>query len=148
MGTAWHILRQVNPAFMGVSHKKFNMFCVSYPLACSPGFYGQRCSQSCPQCLHSDGACHHISGHCECLTGFYGSLCNQGEYVCTVCVWVGVGGCGCLLLYFSLGIRICVCKCINLVSVDVEVCYFTTANAFICVAMDIRNRKHDKPWIT
>ncbi|KAJ7994571.1 hypothetical protein DPEC_G00250850 [Dallia pectoralis] len=44
---------------------------------CLPGFYGQRCSQSCPQCIHSDGPCHHITGHCECLSGFFGSLCSQ-----------------------------------------------------------------------
>lgn len=46
---------------------------------CSPGFYGHRCSQSCPQCVHSTGPCHHITGHCECLSGFSGSLCNQGK---------------------------------------------------------------------
>ncbi|KAI3377080.1 hypothetical protein L3Q82_000063 [Scortum barcoo] len=46
------------------------------------GFYGHRCSQSCPQCIHSDGACHHITGHCECLSGFFGSLCNQVSAVC------------------------------------------------------------------
>uniref|UniRef100_A0A3Q4H4Y9 Multiple EGF like domains 11 n=1 Tax=Neolamprologus brichardi TaxID=32507 RepID=A0A3Q4H4Y9_NEOBR len=45
--------------------------------ACSPGFYGHRCSQMCPQCVHSDGACHHITGHCKCLAGFFGSLCNE-----------------------------------------------------------------------
>ncbi|CAB1338888.1 unnamed protein product [Coregonus sp. 'balchen'] len=48
------------------------------------GFYGQRCSQSCPQCIHSDGPCHHIAGHCECLSGFCGSLCNQ---VCPQGAW-------------------------------------------------------------
>lgn len=47
---------------------------------CSPGFYGHRCSQSCPQCVHSTGPCHHITGQCECLPGFSGSLCNQGKY--------------------------------------------------------------------
>lgn len=49
--------------------------------ACSPGFYGHRCSQMCPQCVHSDGACHHITGHCKCLAGFFGSLCNEGQFV-------------------------------------------------------------------
>uniref|UniRef100_S4RQG8 Multiple EGF like domains 10 n=1 Tax=Petromyzon marinus TaxID=7757 RepID=S4RQG8_PETMA len=44
---------------------------------CSPGFYGARCSQACPQCVHSNGPCHHISGQCDCLPGFHGSLCNQ-----------------------------------------------------------------------
>uniref|UniRef100_A0A3B4EZI5 Multiple EGF like domains 11 n=1 Tax=Pundamilia nyererei TaxID=303518 RepID=A0A3B4EZI5_9CICH len=45
--------------------------------SCSPGFYGHRCSLMCPQCVHSDGACHHITGHCKCLAGFFGSLCNE-----------------------------------------------------------------------
>lgn len=59
--------------------------CVSSS-ACSPGFYGQRCSQSCPPCDHSDGACHHVTGHCRCLSGFSGSLCNQGQ-----CQWSSTG---------------------------------------------------------
>lgn len=55
--------------------------CHALPAAvCSPGFYGHRCSQSCPQCVHSTGPCHHVTGHCECLSGFSGSLCNQGKY--------------------------------------------------------------------
>ncbi|RXM92304.1 Multiple epidermal growth factor-like domains protein 10 [Acipenser ruthenus] len=49
---------------------------------CSPGFYGHCCSQACPHCVHSNGPCHHITGHCECLPGFFGSLCNQGKSVC------------------------------------------------------------------
>jgi len=52
---------------------------------CPPGFYGHRCSQSCPQCVHSTGPCHHITGHCECLAGFFGSLCNQGKYFLFLC---------------------------------------------------------------
>lgn len=54
------------------------LFC--HTAVCSPGFYGHRCSQSCPQCVHSTGPCHHITGQCECLPGFSGSLCNQGKY--------------------------------------------------------------------
>ena len=46
---------------------------------CSPGFYGHRCSQTCPQCVHSSGPCHHITGLCDCLPGFTGALCNEGE---------------------------------------------------------------------
>lgn len=45
---------------------------------CSPGFYGHRCSQTCPQCVHSSGPCHHITGLCDCLPGFTGALCNEG----------------------------------------------------------------------
>lgn len=45
---------------------------------CPPGFYGHHCSQPCPQCVHSNGPCHHVSGHCDCLPGFSGPLCNQG----------------------------------------------------------------------
>lgn len=46
---------------------------------CSPGFYGHRCSQTCPQCVHSSGPCHHITGLCDCLPGFTGALCNEGK---------------------------------------------------------------------
>lgn len=56
----------------------------SHASVCSPGFYGHRCSQSCPQCVHSTGPCHHVTGQCECLPGFTGSLCNQGE--CCSCL--------------------------------------------------------------
>ena len=45
---------------------------------CSPGYFGHRCSQACPQCVHSNGPCHHVAGHCDCLPGFKGALCNQG----------------------------------------------------------------------
>ncbi|KAJ8287271.1 hypothetical protein GJAV_G00049630 [Gymnothorax javanicus] len=44
---------------------------------CSPGYFGHRCSQACPQCVHSNGPCHHISGQCDCLPGFRGALCNE-----------------------------------------------------------------------
>ncbi|KAG5834122.1 hypothetical protein ANANG_G00258020 [Anguilla anguilla] len=44
---------------------------------CSPGYFGHRCSQACPQCVHSNGPCHHISGQCDCLPGFKGALCNE-----------------------------------------------------------------------
>ncbi|KPP75217.1 multiple epidermal growth factor-like domains protein 10-like [Scleropages formosus] len=48
---------------------------------CSPGFFGHRCSQACPQCVHSNGPCHHVTGQCDCLPGFKGALCNEG--------WIG-----------------------------------------------------------
>uniref|UniRef100_A0A3B3WUD0 EGF-like domain-containing protein n=1 Tax=Poecilia mexicana TaxID=48701 RepID=A0A3B3WUD0_9TELE len=51
--------------------------CSVLPAACSPGSYGLRCSQPCPQCVHSDAPCHHVTGRCDCLSGFFGSLCNQ-----------------------------------------------------------------------
>ncbi|XP_074788506.1 uncharacterized protein LOC141973632 isoform X4 [Athene noctua] len=44
---------------------------------CSPGFCGHRCSQTCPQCVHSSGPCRHITGLCDCLPGFTGALCNE-----------------------------------------------------------------------
>ncbi|KAG7280808.1 LOW QUALITY PROTEIN: hypothetical protein CRUP_035473 [Coryphaenoides rupestris] len=58
------------------------------------GYYGHRCSQACPQCVHSNGPCHHVTGHCDCLPGFRGALCNE---VCPSrrygkrCAW----GCAC-----------------------------------------------------
>lgn len=57
----------------------FPLLCC-HTAVCSPGFYGHRCSQSCPQCVHNTGPCHHITGQCECLPGFSGSLCNQGKF--------------------------------------------------------------------
>ncbi|XP_015252832.1 PREDICTED: multiple epidermal growth factor-like domains protein 10 [Cyprinodon variegatus] len=49
---------------------------------CSPGYFGHRCSQTCPQCVHSKEPCHHITGQCQCLPGFKGLLCNEvGEVV-------------------------------------------------------------------
>ncbi|KAL7988822.1 hypothetical protein Chor_007741 [Crotalus horridus] len=48
-------------------------------LVCSPGFYGHRCNQACPQCVHSSGPCHHVTGLCDCLPGFTGALCNEVE---------------------------------------------------------------------
>ncbi|KAI3361809.1 hypothetical protein L3Q82_001966 [Scortum barcoo] len=44
---------------------------------CSPGYFGHRCSQTCPQCVHSNGPCHHVTGQCDCLPGFKGALCNE-----------------------------------------------------------------------
>lgn len=54
------------------------------PAVCSPGYFGHRCSQSCPQCVHSNGPCHHITGQCDCLPGFKGTLCNEGKHHTTV----------------------------------------------------------------
>uniref|UniRef100_A0A672JQW7 Multiple EGF like domains 11 n=1 Tax=Salarias fasciatus TaxID=181472 RepID=A0A672JQW7_SALFA len=72
----------------------------SLAAACPAGFFGQRCSQACPQCVHSDGPCHHVSGHCECLPGFHGSLCNQvcpagrfGKSCAETCVCTNNGTC-------------------------------------------------------
>lgn len=47
---------------------------------CSPGYFGHRCSQTCPQCVHSNGPCHHVTGQCDCFPGFRGALCNEGKY--------------------------------------------------------------------
>ncbi|XP_035524123.1 multiple epidermal growth factor-like domains protein 10 [Morone saxatilis] len=44
---------------------------------CSPGYFGHRCSQTCPHCVHSNGPCHHVTGQCDCLPGFKGALCNE-----------------------------------------------------------------------
>uniref|UniRef100_A0A8C2BWC6 Multiple EGF-like-domains 10 n=1 Tax=Cyprinus carpio TaxID=7962 RepID=A0A8C2BWC6_CYPCA len=68
---------------------------------CSPGFFGHRCSQACPHCIHSSGPCHHVTGQCDCLPGFKGALCNEGkthrshsllQYSCQT-VWITWGMC-------------------------------------------------------
>ncbi len=68
---------------------------------CSPGFFGHRCGQACPHCVHSNGPCHHMTGQCDCLPGFKGALCNEGkthrshsllQYSCQI-VWLTWGVC-------------------------------------------------------
>uniref|UniRef100_A0A8C5G7P9 Multiple epidermal growth factor-like domains protein 10 n=2 Tax=Gouania willdenowi TaxID=441366 RepID=A0A8C5G7P9_GOUWI len=44
---------------------------------CSPGYFGHGCSLTCPQCVHTNGPCHHVTGQCDCLPGFMGTLCNK-----------------------------------------------------------------------
>uniref|UniRef100_M3YKH0 Multiple EGF like domains 10 n=1 Tax=Mustela putorius furo TaxID=9669 RepID=M3YKH0_MUSPF len=85
----------------GSWEKSFPTFTV--PLGktiCSPGFYGHRCSQTCPQCVHSSGPCHHITGLCDCLPGFTGALCNEvcpsgrfGKNCAGVCTCTNNGTC-------------------------------------------------------
>lgn len=67
---------------------------------CSPGFFGHRCSQACPQCIHSNGPCHHVTGMCDCLAGFMGSLCNEvcpsgryGKNCAGICTCTNNGTC-------------------------------------------------------
>lgn len=54
------------------------LFSWCFPV-CSPGFFGHRCSQACPHCVHSKGPCHHVTGQCDCQPGFKGALCNEGK---------------------------------------------------------------------
>ncbi|MBN3280536.1 MEG10 protein, partial [Polyodon spathula] len=67
---------------------------------CSPGFFGHRCSQACPQCVHSNGPCHHMTGQCDCLPGFKGALCNEvcprgrfGKSCGAICTCINNGTC-------------------------------------------------------
>ncbi|MBN3318386.1 MEG10 protein, partial [Atractosteus spatula] len=67
---------------------------------CSPGFFGHRCSQICPQCVHSNGPCHHMTGQCDCLPGFKGALCNEvcpsgryGKKCAEICTCTNNGTC-------------------------------------------------------
>ncbi|TTF71933.1 Multiple epidermal growth factor-like domains protein 10 [Bagarius yarrelli] len=46
----------------------------SLPCNC---YFGHRCSQTCPQCMQSNGPCHHVTGQCDCFPGFKGALCNE-----------------------------------------------------------------------
>ncbi|EGV92915.1 Multiple epidermal growth factor-like domains 10 [Cricetulus griseus] len=68
--------------------------------SCQRSFYGHRCSQTCPQCVHSSGPCHHITGLCDCLPGFTGALCNEvcpsgrfGKNCAGVCTCTNNGTC-------------------------------------------------------
>ena len=52
---------------------------VSYIAECPRGYYGDRCNETCGNCLEKS-ACRHDTGQCEtgCAEGFTGSLCVQG----------------------------------------------------------------------
>ena len=58
---------------------------------CPPGFYGNRCNQTCA--CENNATCNHIDGTCTCAPGWKGKLCNApcllkptGEYDCdTAC---------------------------------------------------------------
>lgn len=52
--------------------------CVSSE-ACSKGFFGEGCEQSC-DCVHS-ASCHHVTGRCECEPGWRGARCDKRECV-------------------------------------------------------------------
>lgn len=56
-------------------------FCIiSYiMLECSYGYYGERCSNKCGQCLNST-ACHHVTGTCVngCEPGYKAPNCTEG----------------------------------------------------------------------
>ena len=56
-----------------------NMITVSYIAVCPPGYYGDRCNETCGACL-GKSTCRHDTGQCEtgCAEGFTGSLCAQG----------------------------------------------------------------------
>lgn len=45
--------------------------------ACSPGFYGDGCNQSCS--CRNNGTCHPASGQCSCTAGWTGPTCTDGE---------------------------------------------------------------------
>ncbi|XP_076332179.1 uncharacterized protein LOC143237141 [Tachypleus tridentatus] len=44
---------------------------------CPSGFFGYKCSEKCPSCIHAWKGCDHITGHCLCLPGYTGSTCSQ-----------------------------------------------------------------------
>lgn len=48
-------------------------------LECSYGYYGERCSNKCGQCLNST-ACHHVTGTCVngCEPGYKAPNCTEG----------------------------------------------------------------------
>ena len=47
-------------------------------LACSSGTWGKGCSETCV-CSHFASGCDGVTGSCDCLDGYTGSLCDQGK---------------------------------------------------------------------
>lgn len=62
-------------------HRNFTCF-VSVSV-CSPGTYGQNCSQKCNCSKGEPQVCHHVTGTCTCLPGLFGAKCDQRKILCS-----------------------------------------------------------------